>query len=236
MDFETGGVDKKNQHHSKLYPVTEFAAIAIRGDDLSEIFRYDNYIKPYDDQLEYTSGAEKITGITKELVEKEGVSLNDFMNDFMEICKEANYFSSRYFKPVIVGHNLQYDINFLIDLAQRTKKDLSKVLHGGWVSNKFQYSYEDEILESWVDIYQPSFIDTLIESKKVWGETSMPKFGLTDCCNQAGIDIIQAHKAMNDVEANVELFRYLIRKSRGGDVEMKEEENNNNRFRKTFKF
>lgn len=227
MDFETGGLNhrkdpryKERQGHpnSRYYPITEFAAIVLRGDDLSEIIRYDNLIAPYDDQLEYSQGAADVTGITKEKVEIEGVQLDEFMNDFKTLCVEAAEPTSKNQKPVLVGHNLGFDVDFLLDVANRTGTDLSKYIDG-YINDKGDFI--------------PRFIDTELFSVQKWGKDPNKKsYTLTNSSNYADIDIIGAHRAMSDVIANVDLFRYLINSLRSEGVEAVS--NKNKTIRKKF--
>lgn len=225
-DYETGGLankssdpSKKKLPNPKVVPMIEFAAIVINGSDLSEVLRYENIIRPYDSDLEYQEGAVKIHGITKAKAMKEGISLKQFGEDFVTLCKEAGQISTQYAKPVMVAHNCGFDNPYIEDLCDREKIDLSKLVHG------------------YTDCYgkfRMIAIDTIIDAKKMWGgDINMTSFNLKACCDKAGIDLVDAHRAMPDVESLVDLFRYLIQHTRTGTGNAAFE---GNRFRKTFQF
>jgi DNA polymerase III alpha subunit (gram-positive type) len=62
-------------------------------------------------------------------------------------------------------------------------------------------------------------------------------YKLGTCCQKAGVELVNAHRAMADVEATADLFRYLVNCLRSNTqsvsevVDQKVEEN---RFRSTF--
>lgn len=210
FDFETGGLVKnpdpaKGDLNPLRYPITDFACIALKGDDLSEILRYDALIAPYDDSLIYDPIAAEITGITRELAEAEGIALADFSKDLIQIFTEMNDYASRYQKAVLVGHNIRFDIPFLQEVAKRTGLDLSKYLDGDY-NNEGQFS--------------PRYLDTEKLGLMMWGgNTAIREFKLGTSCERAGIDIVGAHRAMPDVMANTELFRYFVNAMRGVKTE-----------------
>lgn len=201
IDFETGGLK-----HEKN-PVTEFAGLAINGVTLQEIIRYDNIVKPYDNSLVYEPAATKIHGLSKERCEKEGVRLSQIVSDACVLFEEANLYNTKTAKPILVAHNPGFDVPFLQDIFKRAKVDLSKYIAG------------------YFDIhghFQPEALDTTIMSKQCWGEVTDldTKFNLKACCEKAGVDFVDAHRAMTDVVATTDLFRYLITRMRssGGQV------------------
>lgn len=201
MDFETGGLDCiKN-------PIIEFAAIAIKGHNYEQILAYDNIIKPYDEKLVYEPDAERIHGISKDRAFKSGVPLSQFGEDFITICQEANVENSKIAKPCLVGHNIGFDIPFLCNAAERCKIDLSKYLDGFFDHKK---------------TFQPAYIDTIKMMKNADGGSPDAgiKFSLTECCRRFGIEITDAHHAMNDVIPTKELFIQLMTRIRstGGNT------------------
>jgi len=215
FDWETGGFDcKKN-------PVIEFAAIVLRGTDYEQLLSYDNIIRPYDEKLVYEPEAEKVHGISKERAQQEGIQLSQFLEDFKQICQEANPTNSKISKPVLVGHNPGFDIPFLQDVAERGKLDLSKLL-SGYFDNKGNF--------------QPAYIDTLQTDKNSKGATpdDSIKFNLTECCRREGIEVIDAHRAMNDVIPTKQLFIELMSRTRGKSS-THSGETGVSRFRKKFR-
>lgn len=225
-DYETGGLAnkshipaRKNLPNPKVVPMVEFAAIVLNGSDLSEVLRYENIIRPYDDNLEYQEGATKIHGITKAKAMKEGISLKKFGEDFVTLCREAGQISTAYAKPVLVAHNCGFDNAYIEDLCDRQNINLSKLVHG-YVGSDSKF--------------RMITIDTIIDAKKMWGgDVSMASFNLKACCDKAGVDLVDAHRAMPDVESLADLFRYFIQHTRTGTGNMAFE---GSRFRKTFQF
>jgi DNA polymerase III epsilon subunit-like protein len=205
FDFETSGLDKEENLHAKKYAVMEFAATALNGVTLEEILTYDNLLKPYDDELIYDPGATAIHGLTKEQCELEGVPLKELVNDMITFFQEAHN-GSKYQKPILVGHNVDFDAPFLEDLFVRAGKDLSKYVDG----------YFDAY-----GVFHCHTLDTIDEAKQVWAEVAdaATTFRLGACCQRAGLDLADAHRAKQDVLALAELFRYFVlRKRRGGST------------------
>ena len=109
-------------------------------------------------------------------------------------------------KPILVGHNIDsFDIPLLDDFLSFFGEDLSK-----YVCTDFT-------------------IDTLWWSRVMFEESENYKLGT--CCKNVGIEVINAHRALNDTIANRELIKKMISNMRGfgGSIEKKEK-----RFRETF--
>lgn len=207
FDFETGGLDKKDRRHSSQYPVTEFGAMGLDGVELREIggLKYDNFVKPYDPKLIYSEEASKITGITRELCEKDGIPLRQLVDDIVTFINETNLHNSRTARPVLVGHNVQFDIDFFTDIFRRAEVDLSKLLDGEFDCHGNFY---------------PHFVDTNQLAQQCWAEVTDTdtNFKLGTCCQRAGVDYIDGHRAMNDVYATADLLRYFTARLRSGEA------------------
>ncbi len=202
FDFESGGLDNKTGNHSALVAAKEFAAIGLDGVTLEQIISYDTIIQPYDEKHEDQLGAIALHGLTKARCKVEGIPLRQMMTDFVQLVTETNKYNSKTARPCLLGHNVGFDGNFLGDLVRRTGVDLSKYLAGQ------------------VDCYGnfvPMMIETIELAQALWGPLAdeTPKFfTLGACCARAGIDLIDGHRAMNDVVATVELYRYLVARLR----------------------
>lgn len=207
FDFETGGLDKKEGLHSQKYPITEFAGIALNPVTLEEILRYDNLVKPYDQKLIYDPVAANITGINKELCEKEGIPLKQLVEDLCTFFEEANIYKSKIARPLLVAHNGPYDRQFLQDIFRRTGVDLSKFVDG----DKDHHGN-----------FIPNIIDTIDLAKMLWADQTdtTTKFNLAACCERAGIDLVDGHRAMNDVVPLADLVRYILTRLRSGSTEV----------------
>jgi len=211
IDFETGGLanfskdkDKRKLPNSKVVPITEIALLAVEGYDLTELFRYDSFVKPYDEDLEYQQGAVEVTGITKAKVEKDGIEIKQLAKDLHQAFKEADVNKAWWARPIVVCHNASFDIPFLQSIQTYVPSfNLSKLVAGDTDTH---------------GNFFPSYIDTMFQSKMLWGSAVMDNndenFQLVSCCERAGIDLVDGHRAMNDVVATTDLLRHIISRTR----------------------
>jgi len=208
IDFETGGVDNKTGNHAALVPAVEFAGVGLDGVSLEVVqgpsgaVSYDTVIQPYDEQLVWQEGAVALHGLTKARCQAEGIPLRQVMQDFVQLATETNRHNSRTAKPCLLGHNVGFDLNFLTDLARRTGVDLSRYLAGHF---------------DCFGNFQPMYVETVQLVEALWGDLAdeTPKFfTLGRCCQRAGIDLVDGHRAMNDVVATCDLYRYLTARLR----------------------
>lgn len=210
LDNETGGIDiNKN-------PITQFAAIGIDSRTLKEISRIEFYIQPYNG-LEITEASLEATLVNIKDVEA-GMKLEDAIEAITKFCKTVAGSSHNTRKPVIVGHNVAFDIAFLEKAFELAGKDMSKC----FAQNNGIYLH----------------IDTLQLSRLKWGiglkSDDNQSFNLTNCMMRAGIEMVDAHGAMNDVLATKALLEFFSASFQGSDkVEVEIDEGE--RFRDTFK-
>lgn len=204
FDTETGGLDCKSN------PILEIALVTLDV-NLKEINRYETYIKPYDD-LEITSGALNANGIKIRDVENNGITKKEAIKNLIAYFKNSMPGTHPSLKPVVVGHNIPFDIGFMDELFKNEK-------------TKFK------------DLISNVYIDTMADSKRSWPKIS--SINLTKCCEEAGIDLINAHRAMPDVLATADLFRYFTKKL-GQDTSKQnlksETDSQNGKSRNNFQF
>lgn len=182
-DLETGGLV------AKRHAITEIAMIALDGDTLEEVGRYEVLIAPYD--ALYTQEAADISEISYEMLEKEGVSIEEAFDGLLDFLDEQKIGSM---KPVLVGHNIKkFDNDFLDEqLFKRFNKKMSK----------------------YVNDY---VVDTLEESRRKFKDAA--KHTLGAACAEVGVVMEQAHRAMADAMANSKLFVKM--EQGGGNTEVK---------------
>lgn len=213
FDFETGGFEATKN------AVTEMAAISIYGDTLQQISQFEGMLTYYDDDLIYDQQALNVTHITHDMI-KEGISLKDFVNGLIKFFQESTIHSGAKHMPILVAHNPQFDIPFLQQLFFKANKDLSKYVAGK---------------KDFYGNFQPAYIDTIRESQMLWGnDATMTSHKLIDCINKAGLELVSAHRAMNDVVATKDLLVYIINKMRQNTTQTNQTEQKI--FRKNFKF
>jgi hypothetical protein len=147
-------------------------------------------------------GALDYTNTTHQKI-SEGMDSLDLVNRLCAEFSKANTGGPNSYstKPILLGHNICFDIAFLQWLFAFHKKDLGKYLDGK------------------VDAYgnfQPMYIDTLQLARQRWYHEPMANYQLGTCCEKAGVELVDAHEAMADVNATVELFQYFTRSLRNG--------------------
>lgn len=198
FDFETGGLD------SNKNPVTEIALISLEGGNLEIIESYQSLIAKYDDTLFYDPRAEKVSGISEDLIISEGVDIKTVAQQTLQFLKNANTRQEKNagLKPILVGHNVAFDIDFLhhlfhYGLGKDYQKQMKDVLHGR----------EDRFGN-----FQPSYIDTWSVCKPWFqDDKELTDYKLSTVAEKLGVDLNNAHRAMNDVVSTVEVLRrYLI--------------------------
>jgi len=134
----------------------------------------------------YNPQALEVTGISRELLVKEGLSHKDAYTDVTELIKRHTVGNSR---PVIAGHNIKkFDNPFMDLLFERNKGSFEKSI------NSFQ-------------------IDTLEWARMKWFE--MPNFSLGTCANEVGLTLKEAHRALPDTVANAKFLIKILGNLRG---------------------
>lgn len=180
LDLETGGLD------CKINPITEIALIAVDSVTFKEITRFQTFVKPYDD-LEYEEEALSTTGISRKDISL-GMNADELVSVLVSLFSKLTPKGDRGKNfPLIVGHNIGFDIGFLKYLFKRVKKDLADYVY----SSGFEVMCDD----------------TLLLAKKRWLEG---KHTLSACCKRVGVNIDDAHRAMNDVVATKKLYEYFV--------------------------
>jgi len=226
LDCETGGLDRKNNEHARLVPMTEIAAIAVSADDFKELGRYVSKVKGqyvgdeyvgYDPALIYQQEALKFTGTTITMLERDGKTVKEVVAGLIEVFKAAKT-GSHFHKPIIVGHNVVYDIPFIQHIFDLDKKDLGKFC-AGWKDHK--------------GTFHPLFEDTMSLSKRKWPVEGM-KHNLGALCERLGVDLFDAHGALADTVATLECFKKQITGLRTGTISTGSVNNDVARTRQTF--
>ena len=143
--------------------IIEFAAIKVENGIV--VSEYQTLIKP---DRKINSFITELTGITNEML--------SCAPTFIEVAKDILTFIGN---NVIVGHNVNFDINFLYDALE---EELSEYL-----SNDFE--------------------DTLRLSRKLFKE--FENHQLNTCCLNLNKEYYPSHRAMNDVLATNELIAHI---------------------------
>lgn len=218
LDFETGGLS------AQTAAVTEVAAIAIKGDTLEKIDLVSTYVQPYySDQYKYEQGALNATGITFEDMES-GLPIKEVVDQLISLFAKADlYPRNKGAKPILVAHNSGFDKAFLIQIFTHCKKmkELEKLVYGK---------------ENFWGYFEPEMIDSVALAKMTWGnDEDMVNFKLGTCISKAGIDLNDAHRAINDTLALKDMCVKLIGKLRSEGA-TEEETTSAGRYRNHFQF
>jgi len=163
-------------------PIMELAYIVLDA-DLNEVLRRDTFIKPYGNLNFYDERALAIHGISIEQTSK-GQSSKEVVKMMCEDFKKLKISRQA---PWLVGHNLaSFDFEFINTLFESEKTDI--------------FSFVD-----------PFLIDTLALMRiKLGNKGEIKDFKLPTCCEFFNVSVSDSHRALNDVEANVGLFKVLI--------------------------
>ena len=80
----------------------------------------------------------------------------------------------------------------------------------------------DKLLHGMVDYYGnfvPSTIDTMHLAKFLWAaNTRQTRYTLEAVMERAGIPLVDAHRAMNDVLPSVDFFKWIIKMLRSAEI------------------
>lgn len=205
LDCETGGLNCEE------VPITQIGLL-ILDDELKEINRWETYVKPYND-LRIEDDALKATGLKMSDI-RAGITKQELLDQLMKIFKSCNTNKpGKWYElgnPILIGHNIGFDIGFLDYLFRDGKQVLNKFV-------------------------SKNHIDTMALTKMVMPDRS--SFNLTSCCADFGIELKDAHKAMADVIATASLFKKITKRLRGaGTSSEPEEEDNKQKSRSKFQF
>lgn len=203
-DFETGNLCTKDIIAFENSPCVEIAMSCIDLRKLEIIDRVDMiFPHGYKEGLIYSQQALEVHGITKEIQDENSVPLK-------EIFKTCRDWFTKYKNPrqmcTLAGHNIvSFDNAFL--------------------KNFFKFMGDD------IDRYVKFYLDTMHIAHLSALEQMDYKLGT--CCQLAGVDLVDTHRAQNDVDANAELLISYIKKLRGeGQSELMNEKTV--RYRESF--
>jgi len=215
LDLETGGLSAEKN------PITQIAILAVNAETLKEVTRLETFVRGYDD-LEYEEIALQKTGITYKNINN-GIDAKELVRILIILFDRLKPKGDRGKNaPIIIGHNINFDISFLEYLFKRVDKNLSEYV----CSNSGRINA--------IDTQQLAQL-----------QQTIGKHTLGACCERIGIETPDSHHAMNDVLATKKLLEYFISLIRGDKktklkkTEGQKEEIENTEafeFRKSFEF
>lgn len=163
--------------------------------DLVDLKEYESGIMKVYDSRDVNDGALNANGITRAQIAS-GRDSQEVANEFVKYLSSMKVGSS---KPILSGHNIdKFDIPFLVDFLKYHKLDLFK-----YVNENFT-------------------IDTMWWSRLKWNE--LLNFKLGTCCETAGVELINAHRAITDTRANRQLVKMFVSNLKNDSVKTSVEE------------
>lgn len=192
-DFETGGLPSKEKLPFYNIPLVEVAAVVVDMTTLT-VCEEVSMIFPYGykEDLEYQPQATEVHGITKEIQEAKSIPLK-------EIHKTLVKMFSKYKNPrqgcTLVGHNIVgFDNPFFRNFFESMDDDIDKYVKFYWDTMNIAHAAALE----------------------------QENYQLGTCCHIEGIELVDAHRALEDVKANASLFIKYIKRLRGEGLERTE--------------
>ena len=187
-------------------PVMEIALLAIDGTTLKEIKRWETLIKPYDD-LEIAQRAVETHGIKPAVAERDGMLLKDAVKYLAEWLDSVNPNKRGFNQASMVAHNAEFDMKFLEDMFNRCNKNL------------------------WSHCRRVP-ICTMALSRMYLEKPNSLKLG--NVVETMGLNLANAHRAMNDVVVTAEYFVNLSNRMRNNEVVSSKAVKKEKKQRETF--
>lgn len=182
--------------------ILEIAACAF-DNELNDLEEFDSGIMHNYDDREINEGALGANGITRDQI-KNGIDPKGVADEFFRYLGKLKKGNS---KVVLVGQNCdKFDIPFLMNFMEYFKKDLIQIVNTDFT------------------------IDTMRWAHVKYPESTNYKLGTL--CELNGVELTNAHRAINDTRATKELVKTFIRSLRSEGKGEKEE----TKFRTTFQF
>lgn len=157
VDIETTGLSPKEND------IIEIGAIKVRQNEIIE--KYESLIK-----IDYKLNPfiTRLTGITNEML-KEGKEVEEVLREFIDFAGS----------DIIMGHNVNFDINFIYDKCEK---------------------YLDTYLKN-------DFIDTMRIAKKLLPDS--PNYKLGTLAERFDVSYKNAHRGLTDVEITFDVYNRL---------------------------
>ena len=241
LDFETGGLD------ATRCACTQIAMQSVRFDTWELIDRYAKYIYPYNRQdvglgkrkvlrnkreleqeksgvlMDYEKIALDYSAITMDMLYKSGVSIEEIASDVIRFAENAAITKGAQCKPVLIGQNITFDINFLVQLMNYTGrvKEFEKVFAGK---------------ADFYGNFQPHYVDSIDLARFAMAhDPAITSYKLELICERLGIELDDAHDADADVTATLNVARVCsarLRDSEGsGTIGLGRPEKTRNHFK-----
>ena len=205
QDYETGGLPSGTKAPFLDIALCEVACVVVNMETLTIEKEYQALFKPnYKENLIYEPQALQVNGLTMDMMEENGIDAKQIYKDLKSIYLE--YKNPRH-GALVCGHNfVGFDHPFTIEMFRYFNDDVWKYVK--WVEDTQKLAY--------------------------YANLQQQDYKLSTCCDENGISLVDAHRAIYDTRANAQLFIAYIKKLRGeGVANVTAEEKP---FRENFKF
>lgn len=209
-DVETGGFSPDK------HPVCEIAVVVVDLVTLEKVDTYEAVVAPYKpngNEPEYTSKALEVNGLTMKKIEA-GKPAKQVAKDVAALAKKHKTGRE---KVVLCGHNIDKFDNGMLGTL---------LMSNGVVDPD--------------KLFSESTVDTLQYAKLIWPimgtEETIVNRRLGTVCNQFNIELLDAHSAMPDTQANADLIISIIRRMRATGMMSSEELGTAQKGRTEFTF
>lgn len=184
--------------------LVEVAAVVVDLFEMKIVKEYDAIIKPYKEDYIWSPAAEQTHGLSQNYLNDNGLDIEDVYYDYKNILTT---YKNNKVKAVLCGHNFQgFDIPFIEGLFEFHKDDLWEYVR--WVEDTQKMAY--------------------------YRATEQTDYKLGTCCRKEGVELVDAHRALNDTRANALLFMKYISVLRGEGAAQASTQTIESRFRETF--
>lgn len=160
IDIETTGLDPRYDR------IIEMSALKVRQNEVVGKF---NYLVKYPDDNSVPFEITNITGISEDMILNDGVIMDDILKKYVDFID----------KDLIVGFNVNFDINFIYDLS------IEKINHK----------------------FKNDFVDVMRIARKYYPQERHNR--LRDCIERIGIKREQAHRGLRDCIDTKEVLDYF---------------------------
>ncbi|MDD6104102.1 MAG: 3'-5' exonuclease [Bacteroidales bacterium] len=224
LDFETGGLNCKTS------ACTQIAVHATRLDTFERIGTFVRYIAPYykkeikgvgekrkvlknkydadkPQMMDYEDKALEYSAITMEMLECQGVEINQVAIDLLKFFEDTSPKVSKNMKPFIIGQNILFDEGFLCQLFEYAglMKELPKYIRGH---------------EDFYGHWHPLILDTItLGQLALCNQENISSYKLELMCENLGIELDDAHDADADVSATTNVVAVLTQRMRNSNGE-----------------
>lgn len=224
IDFETGGLQCRDN------AITQIALVAYRLKDLAVTEKMSLMVYPYkvkqskskslkkksddidnidqltelDIETQYTERALEYSDITIDQLYNEGVHVIEVAERSLAFIARNTLTNKTQQKPFFIGHNIQFDLGFWQQLMNVSglEKIESKVLDGK---------------KDFYDNFQAHYIDSIDIARATFANNNdIDKYKLENLAERMGFPMYDAHDALADTDACVNIYLSSAHKLRTG--------------------